>query len=136
MFFTDTRTLDREVGLLNIHGFDAMLKAEQVWLDPSLDAGEWPMTQAAAAADIARRLGAELDPRTAIEPGAKVEYPNDLSMREVLGYIAMCHGGNWAVTDGGRLLLTLLGGVPKETNYLVEDTWGGAILFGEVRIIV
>lgn len=136
VFYVDTRSVDEGNGLLSIHGFDAMLKAEARWLDPSEDTGEWPMPQTAAAADIARRMGVSLDPRTRIEPSYRVEYPNDLTMREVLGHIAAAHGGNWLMTGEGKLLLAPVGAMPEETRFLVDGADGGAILFGEVRIIV
>lgn len=136
VFCIDTRCVDQKNGLLTLHGFDAMLKAEEVWWDPSEDAGEWPMPQEAAAVDIARRMGVSLDPRTTIHPAFRVEYPNDLTMREVLAYIAACHVGNWTMTGDGELLLLPLGGLLPETRLLVDGMGGGAILFGEVRILV
>lgn len=136
VFYVDTRALDEASGLLSLHGFDAMLKAEAVWWDPSEDAGEWPMSQKRAAADIARRMGVSLDSRTCIQPDYMVEYPNDLTMREVLSHIAMAHGGNWRVTGAGELLLAPVGALPEETRLLVDREDGGAILFGEVRILV
>lgn len=136
VFFVDTRSMEEVTGLTTMHGFDGMLKAEAVWLDPSGETGSWPMSQPAAAADIAQRMGTALDPRSQINGAYRVEYPNDLTMREVLSYIAACHGGNWIMSGEGKLLLLPLGGLPEETNFLVDDTDGGAILFGEVRIIV
>lgn len=136
VFFIDTRSVDEVSGFLTLHGFDTMLKAEAVWWDPSEDMGKWPMSQAAAVEDIARQLETTLDARTRIEPDYQVEYPNDLTMREVLGHIAAAHGGNWFITDSGKLLLLPLGVLPEETNLLVDSADGGAILFGEVRILV
>lgn len=136
VYYIDTRSTDEVSDLMTLHGFDAMLKAEAVWWDPSVDAGEWPMPQEAAAVDIARQMGVSIDPRTRIDPAMKVEYPNDLTMREVLAYIAACHGGNWIMTGDGELLLLPIGGLPPETRLLIDDADGGAILFGEVRILV
>lgn len=136
VFFIDTRDFDEGSGLLTIDGFDAMLKSEELWWDPSEDAGEWPMPQAEAAKDIARRMGVKLDPRNRIAAGLMVEYPNDLTMREVLGYIAISNAGNWTMSGDGKLLLAPLGGLPLETNFLVDDEDGGAILFGSVRILI
>lgn len=136
VFFIDTRDFDEGSGLLTIEGFDAMLKSEEVWWDPSEDAGEWPMPQTEAAADIAQRMGVELDLRNRIAAGLMVEYPNDLTMREVLGYIAISNAGNWVMSGDGKLLLTPLGGLPPETKFLVDDEDGRAILFGSVRIRV
>ena len=65
-----------------------------------------------------------------------VEYPNDYTMREALGFIAAAHGGNFIITDAGRLLLHTTAALPAETNFLVESETGGAILLGEVRLLV
>lgn len=135
VFFVDTREFDEASGLLDLHGFDAMLKAEARWWDPSEDAGEWPMPQREAAARIAARMGTAVDPRSAIDPGLTAEYPNDLTMREVLGYIAAGNGGNWIMSGDGRLLLSPLGGIPAETRGLVTEN-GEMIVFGEVRVVV
>ena len=136
VFYIDTRAEDGASGLLTINGYDAMRKAEAVWWDPSQDAGEWPMSQTDALADIAACMEVEVDPRTTIDPAYKVEYPNDSTMREILGYIASSHGGNWVMTGEGKLLLNPLFGLPPESSFLVDGMDGGAILMGDVRIIV
>lgn len=136
VFFIDTREEDAVTHILTMHAYDSMLKAETVWLDPSQDTGEWPVPMTAALRDIARRMGVEIDPRTAIEPTYQVEYPNDYTMREILGFIAAAHIGNFAVTDEGKLLLLPVGALPPETRYLAEGQTGASILFGEVRILV
>lgn len=135
VFFVDTRKEDKATGWVALHGYDAMLKSEAVWWDPSVDAGEWPMPMTKAVADITRIMGVEVDPRTEINPAFKVEYPNNMTMREVLMNIAAAHIGNWRMTEEGKLLLVPLG-LPGETNFLVDSLGGGAILFGDVRILV
>lgn len=136
VFYTDTRAVDKVSGVLTIHGFDAMLKAEPVWWDPAGDLGEWPKSQRESAEDIAARMGTELDPRCQFASGLRVEYPNDLTMREVLGEIAASNAGSWSITGEGKLLLTPLCGLPPETRFLVDGGDGGTILFGEVRLLV
>ncbi len=134
VYFVDTRAEDYE-GEITLSGFDAMLKSEAVWWDPSQDAGEWPMKQTAAVADIARRMGVAVDSRTAIDPTLMVDYPNDATMREILEEIAVANCGNWCMTGEGKLFLAPLG-LPPETSLLVDGADGGAILMGEVRLIV
>lgn len=136
IFYVDTRETDKDTGLLTLYGFDAMMKSAAVWLDPTIDAGEWPMSQRAAVEDISRRMGVRVDPRTSIAPSYKVEYPNDYTMQEILGFIAAANCGNWIMTGDGKLLLVPLGGIPMETNFLVDSRDGGAILMGDVRLIV
>lgn len=139
VFFISTRTKDKRTGSLTITGYDAMLKAESVWLNSDYDTENWPMSQQEAAEDIAYRMGVEVDPRTVLTTSFPVDYPvdenGDLTMREVLGYIAISNAGNWIITDEGKLLLVKYGDIPPETYYLVEEN-GFAITFGGDRILV
>lgn len=139
VFFFSTRKTDRITGVLSVHGYDAMLKAEETWLDSSYDAKTWPMPAATAVADIAARMGVAVDSRTVLDVAFPVQYPvddeGDMTMREALGRIAVANAGNWIITDDGKLLLVGLNSMPKETNYLVTET-GSAITFGGVRILV
>lgn len=139
VFFFSTRKTDRITGVLSVHGYDAMLKAEQTWLDSSYDAETWPMPAATAVADIAARMGVAVDSRTVLDAAFPVQYPvdsdGDMTMREALGRIAVANAGNWIITDDGKLLLVGLNSMPAETNYLITET-GRAITFGGVRILV
>ena len=137
VFFISTRKLDKVSGVLDIHGFDAMRRAGDVWdIDPYAN---WPMSQQEAAADIARQMGVELDPRTVLSSDFPVAYPvdenGDMAMQDVLEGIAVCSAGNWVITDEGKLLLLRLGDIPPETSYLVTEH-GRAITLGGVRILV
>ena len=62
------------------------------------------------ASEIAGKIGAQIDARTTIRSGAgyMVGDPGDLTMREVLGYIAAAHAGNWIMTPAGKLRLVPL----------------------------
>lgn len=139
VFFFSTRKTDRVTGVLSVHGYDAMLKAEETWLDSSYDAKTWPMPAATAVADIAARMGVEVDSRTVLDAAFPVQYPvddkGDMTMREALGRIAVANAGNWTITDEGKLLLVGLNSMPAETHYLITET-GRAITFGGVRILV
>lgn len=134
VYFTDTRETDKATGVLSLTGYDAMLKAEQTYLREG-DVGVWPRSMAAVTRDICARLGVELDSRTALSPDYLAEYPNDYTMREMLGYIAAAHGGNWIITPAGRLRLVTLAELPPESSLLIDGR-GDAILMGEVHIIV
>ncbi len=139
VFFFSTRKTDRITGVLSVHGYDAMLKAEETWLDSSYDAETWPMPAAKAVADIAARMGVTVDSRTVLDAAFPMQYSvdsdGDMTMREALSRIAVANAGNWIITDEGKLLLVGLNSMPKETNYLVTET-GSAITFGGVRILV
>lgn len=139
VFYFATRKTDRKTGVLSVHGYDSMLKAEQTWLDSNYDAQTWPMPVWTAVNDIAARMGVAVDSRTQLNAAFPVQYPvdseGDMTMREALGRIAVANAGNWIITDEGKLLLVGLNSMPKETNHLVTET-GSAITFGGVRILV
>ena len=139
VFFFSTRKTDRVTGVLSVHGYDAMLKAEETWLDSSYDTETWPMPATTAVADIAARMGVAVDSRTVLDAAFPVQYPvddkGDMTMREALGRIAVANAGNWTITDEGKLLLVGLNSMPAETHYLITET-GSAITFGGVRILV
>ena len=139
VFFFSTRKTDRITGVLSVHGYDAMLKAEETWLDSSYDAETWPMPAATAVADIAARMGVAVDSRTVLDAAFPMQYPvddeGDMTMREALSRIAVANAGNWIITDEGKLLLVGLNSMPAETNYLITEG-GSAITFGGVRILV
>lgn len=109
-YFIDTRAPDAATGTLVLQCYDAMLKADGEGGKPYAQLTQldtWPQTMAAVAADIADIMGVTLDPRNAISSGAgyMVEYPNDYTMREVLGFIGAAHGACWTMTDAGKLRL-------------------------------
>ena len=133
-FYIDTReyTKNDAVDIMSIHGFDAMLKAEQ--LAPIQG---YPKTDINAVSSIASFLGLSLDASVAtiINKGYSVPIPAQYSCREVLGYIAAMYAGNWYMNYDGQLLLSAVNGIPVETNYLVDNV-GDAITFGGDRILV
>lgn len=139
VFYFATRKTDRKTGVLSVHGYDSMLKAEQTWLDSSYDAQTWPMPVWTAVNDIAARMGVAVDSRTQLNAAFPVQYPvddeGDMTMREALSRVAIANAGNWIMTDDGKLLLVGLNSMPAETNYLITEG-GSAITFGSVRILV
>ena len=135
VFYIDTRHEDKVTGLLTIHGYDAMLKAEETYLQEG-DTGEWPLPgrpEREVVEEIAARMGVELDSRTVLTD-APIPYPNDYTMREILGYIAVSRCGNWIITDAGKLRLVSLNSAPAETNYLATDD-GFVLLMGGHRLL-
>lgn len=139
VFFISTRKTDRRTGAMTIHGFDAMLKANAVWLTENYPLPYLPKSQQQAADDIAARMGVQVDPRTVLSEEFPVDYPEigneDFTMMEILGFIAVSNAGNWVMSDEGKLLLLRYGDIYEETNYLVTE-FGEAITFGGVRILV
>ena len=133
-FYIDTRETDKVTGVMTIHGYDAMLKAEQMLLTETTE-DDWPKPMDEVVEEIAKRMGVTVDSRTVISHTMMVGYPLEYTMREVLGYIAAAHCGNWIITDAGEIRLITLNCIPPETSYLVDED-GYAITFGGVRIIV
>lgn len=134
VFYIDTRVPDNEADTLTIHGFDGMLKSEQVW-EP-VQSLSFPMSHRAAVREIARLMGVPVDNPQDISDRYTLDYPaNGYTLRSVLRFVAAAHGGNFIMTDAGALRLVTLYGLPPETNYLVTE-YGDAITFGGVRILV
>lgn len=135
VFYIDTRRADAKTGTMTIHGFDAMLLHGSETYLTAEDVGEWPRACDTVVADICARMGVELDQRTVLDATVLVPYPNDWTIRELLGMIAAAHAGNWTITDAGMLRLIPLWSVPDETHYLVDEH-GDPITFGGDRILV
>ena len=111
VFWIDTRSTDDLTGALTIHGYDAMLRAEQVW-EPEQSL-EFPMTMQAAVEEIARLMGITIDPRTVLSTAYTIDYPaNNYTLRDVLRYIAAAHAGNFIITDMGQLRLVTFREIP------------------------
>lgn len=120
-FYIDTRTVDEVNGILDLSCFDAMLKADGMGGNSYADVtgfDEWPQDMDNVVDEICSIIGVTLDSRTTIHSGTgyKVEYPNDLTMREVLGYIAVHHAGNFTITPAGKLRLVPLTGNSDTLN--------------------
>ena len=133
-FYIDTRQTDKVSGALIIHGYDAMLKAEQPFLTDTTE-DDWPKPMDEVVEEIAQRMGVTVDSRTVVSHTLQAGYPLEYTMREVLGFIASAHAGNWIITDAGELRLVGLADIPPETFYLVTED-GDAILFGDTRILI
>lgn len=139
-FFFSTRQQDPDSGVMTVHGFDAMLKAEQAFLDILDGTEDFPMSPATAVALMAAAMDVFVDSRTELSEDFPVQYPvdeeGDMTIREVLGRLAVANAGNWIISDTGGLLLVPLNSMPvSETGYLVTET-GRYITFGGYRIRV
>lgn len=108
VFYIDTRQEDATTGLLTIHGYDAMLKTERLYLEGGSSTETWPQPMVDVAYKIAERIGVDVDERSAIDPDITVGYPVGYTMRELLSHIAAANGGNWVMTDVGELRLVSL----------------------------
>ena len=114
-FYIDTRSVDAATGALNLSCFDAMLKANGTEGKSYADVTgftTWPQPMASVAAEIATIMGVTLDARNRFWSGTgyMVEYPNDYTMWEVLGFIAAAHGANFIITPANALYMVPLTG--------------------------
>lgn len=132
VFFTSRRSM--EDGLWNIEAFDAMRKAETVWEpDSSLS---FPMTMEDVVELLAGFMDVEIDPRTFLNPAYTMEHPGEsCTFRQIFQWIGAAHGGNWIISDEGKLLLVPLLSAPEESYFLIDER-GDAITFGGDRILV
>ena len=116
-----------QAGLLTLQCYDVMLKANQPFLsgNEEEEAEEWPKPMADVVTEIAYRLGVGIDNRTQIIASDRymVTRPEGLTMRQVLGYIGACMGGNWIVTEENLLRLVPMNTVPGVTSSIdkMED---------------
>lgn len=137
-FYIDTREVSHNsdgLDVMKIHGYDAMLKFEQMY--PSDNSHDYPLLDTTMLQFMADSVGVSIDPRTLniMNRGYQFSLPAGYTMREMLGYIASAYGGNFIISDEGKLLLVQLGGMREETYYLVDEN-GDAITFGGNRILV
>lgn len=143
VYYIDTRQTshnDDGVTLMELHGYDAMLMAEQYWGDDMMPSGGWPddgLTDIQVAQMIADKIGVEVDSRTAtdMDGGYKIPMPIGYTLREVLGYLAAPYLGCFIMTEQGKLRMVSILDLPPETNYLIDNA-GYAITFGGDRILV
>lgn len=143
-FYIDTRQTDKATGALMLSCYDRMLVADGAGGKTYADLtgfDEWPQTMSAVVNEIAAIMGISIDARTTIRSGTgyNVEYPNDLTMREVLQQIAAAHAGNWCITPMNALRLVPLTGsldsltlgtdtVGLKTSPALES-WAGVIVY-------
>lgn len=137
VYYIDTRETSKNgdgLDVLTIHGYDAMLFAEQLYPDTEHD---WPRSDVEVVTEIAATMDVEVDQRTwdLMTGNYSISLPAGYSMREVLGYIAAMYVGSFIMTETGKLRLVSLVELPPETNYLIDPA-GNAITFGGVRILV
>lgn len=131
-FYIDTRSID-SFGWMTITAYDAMLKAEQDYIDNS---GTYPMSMANAVNFICGKMGLTLDSRSQIAPYT-VDSPTEVyTMREVLCGIAAASGGNFVITENNKLRLIRLGSPSTSENVPVMSfsKLGDTVTIGKVTL--
>lgn len=142
-FFIDTREEDDadDIDLISIRGFDAMRKAYRTYPSSTLRWNENGPSALQVAMEISRHIfGASnrIEPETYEKLEScpyPVGFPAQYTMAEVLGSIAAMYGGNFCISDAGKLMLVSLADLPAETHYLINEK-GKYITFGGTRILL
>jgi hypothetical protein len=139
VYFVDTRQVtanNNGLDILTLHGYDAMLKAEQEYSSNAVvgDSPDWMYVQS-----IANAIGVEVDSRTwdIMIRGFVIPFPLGYTMREILGYIASAYVGSFVMTEEGKLRLVSLLNMPQKiiTSTLCDE-YGESILIGGEEILV
>lgn len=89
---------------------DGMILAGRSYTDKT-QITEWPAPMSDVFEEIVTLMNVDVDPRTVIYSGDtyKVDYPNeDFLMSEILCMIAAAHGGNFIMTESGKIRLVPL----------------------------
>jgi hypothetical protein len=136
IYYIDTRERtisDTGEDVLVLHGYDAMLKAEQMYNGRITT----DSTDAEMVNEIAYQMGVSVDNRTydIMTAAYTVPFPVGYTYREILGYIAAMYVGCFIFNETGELRLVSILELPPETNYLIDNA-GDAITFGGDRILV
>lgn len=138
VYYVDTREESKSQSgekVLILHGYDAMLFAEQEYVKSSLS---WPAGLRDILDEICNSLDYTLDNRTlgGISNATNIEQtPVGFTYREMLGYIAGLSGGNFVFNEQGRLRFIAHRAIPAETNLLINSAYD-VITFGGDAILV
>lgn len=112
-FYVDTRV--ESEGRINLEAYDKVLMMEAPFIQTEVMA-DFPMLMIDALNIICTRLDIVLANPEAIRGDFYIEYPTDLTMRQVAGNIADAHCGNFVMDADGKLrLLILATGEPVAT---------------------
>ena len=147
-FFIDTREEDDtdDIDLLIFHGYDAMRKAMVKYPSSTLEWSNRSPTTYQVVCEIVCHMFSienwqassyiETETRQKLQANPYiVNFPAQYTMSEVLGSIAAMYGGNFCMSDTGKLRLVSLADLPEETYYLVTER-GNCITFGGTRILL
>ena len=143
-FYIDTRSVNKSTGALSLTCYDRMLVADGADGKNYADVTAfttWPQSMGDVVTEIATIMGITVDARTSINTGTgyMVNYPNDYTMREVLGYIAVAHAGCWTITPDNKLrLIPITGGTDtinlgtntkKLSSAIPFSAWSGVTVY-------
>lgn len=119
VFYLDTRE-KASSGIMHLTGFDNMLKAEALYPSSSLS---WPATDIDVVREIAGFMNVTIDARTTaiMTSGYEVQLAPQMTMREMLQYIAAMYGGSFIFSDTGALLLVCVWNLDDSDPYTIAQ---------------
>lgn len=126
-FYVDVRTYDKASQTVDLVCYDDMLKTDGVEGKPYAELtqfDEWPQPMTAVVQEICTIIGVPLDSRSVVNTGTgyMIGYPNNYTMREVLGYVAAAHGGNFVISPAKTLrLIRIVGSTDVVTSLGEQD---------------
>ena len=140
-YYIDTRSLEKckdSTFIFSAHLFDPMLKAENELPQTVIDNLTWPADDIDVVEAIADEMGVDVDDRTValMGSGYQIDTPTGYSMKETLGGIAALYGGNFIITDLGKLRLLVINDYPHPDPELLADENDDYIAFGNFLILV
>lgn len=124
-FYIDTRKDSQ--GVLTVECFDKMLFAERLFI-MSKENREYPMTMLTALQYIVSECGFEVDESVQLNSNFFIEYPNELTMREVLMHIASAHAGSFYINNHGKLALWT---IDTSSNHIITAEQTFDLIKGE-----
>lgn len=122
---------------LEINCLDRMIKAGTTYLDKTAFT-DWPQPMSAVVNEICQIMDVSLDARTEIKAGTgyTVDRPNEeVLISEILGMIGAAHGGNWIITESGKLRLVVLASPSGSIAQYLNRAHTGFSPRGEVQTI-
>lgn len=114
-------SLQSQTDAIAIEAYDASIN-DDIFLDVfSTDVSSYPANTRTVANLVSQKWSLPIVNPEDIINGDFVEYPNDLTVREVMQYIAMMSGGNWYITGDGQLKLLILKGENVVGKYAIQN---------------
>lgn len=133
VYYIDTRYVshnDDDLDVWDITGYDAMLKADQAYpYDTQTKASTVVKNIAGLMGLTQDNIDSHVWEIIPINGGDVIQCSGEYTAREHLQYIAALYGGNWTMTNEGKLNLIRINDTPYETNLLTDEV-GYTLNFG------
>ena len=133
VFYTDTRYVTTNLDNLpvwTITGYDAMLKADQPYQYDTQTKASTVIKNIAGMMGLSEQIDDHVWEIVPENGGDVIQCSGEWTAREHLQYIAALYGGNWTITNEGKLNLVRINDIPYETN-LLSDEYGYTLNFGD-----